>query len=203
VKAVFGLGNPGREYRQTRHNLGFLVIDRYRRRRHRESCAGPFVRRWRAKRELRGRPLDQARVYRIQEDLLLVKPRIYMNRSGLAVRAIVRRFELRLEDCLIVCDDLALPWGRLRARAKGSAGGHGGLASIIAELGTEEIPRLRIGIGREGVRGDLAPHVLGRFTPVELRELDGILDRAAGAIDLFVEGGIARVMDSVNRAEPA
>lgn len=197
MKAVFGLGNPGREYRQTRHNLGFLVIERYLERQRAQPCFSGFLNRVR----LRGRRLDQALVYRVKDDLLLVKPLTYMNRSGLAVKEIVRRFGLRLEDCLVVCDDLALPWGRLRLRAKGGAGSHRGLASIIAELGTEEIPRLRIGIGREGLQGDLTSYVLGRFTPEELAQLEPVLERVAGAIDLFYEQSIERLMGEINRTE--
>ena len=197
MKAVFGLGNPGREYRQTRHNLGFLVIERYLERQRAQPCFSGFLNRVR----LRGRRLDQALVYRVKDDLLLVKPLTYMNRSGLAVKEIVRRFGLRLEDCLVVCDDLALPWGRLRLRAKGGAGSHRGLASISAELGTEEIPRLRIGIGREGLQGDLTSYVLGRFTPEELAQLEPVLERVAGAIDLFYEQSIERLMGEINRTE--
>ena len=197
MKAVFGLGNPGGEYRQTRHNLGFLVIDRYLERLRPQASLPRLL----SSVRLRGRRLGPALVYRVKGDLLLVKPLTYMNNSDLAVKAIISRFGLRLDDSLVVCDDLALPWGRLRLRAKGGAGGHGGLASIIAELGTEGIPRLRIGVGREGVQGDLTPYVLGRFTPEELLELDAILDRAARAIEIFAEGGIARAMSEVNRAE--
>lgn len=202
MKAVFGLGNPGAEYRWTRHNLGFLAVDHYLERlREGRPNSGRLLQRLRGWRRWRGRVLDQARVYHPKEDLLLVKPLTYMNKSGLAVVRLVQRFELSLEDCLIVYDDFALPWGRLRLRAKGGSGGHGGLESIIAELGTEAIPRLRIGIGREGVEGDLTPYVLGRFTPEELRDLPRILDRAAGAIDLFYRLGIGRAMEEVNRAE--
>ncbi|MCR4405253.1 MAG: aminoacyl-tRNA hydrolase [Candidatus Acetothermia bacterium] len=197
MKAVFGLGNPGRQYRQTRHNLGFLAIDRYLERLRAQASFPRLFGRLR----LRGRRLDRALVYRGKGDLLLVKPLTYMNHSGLAVKAIISRFGLRLEDSLVVCDDVALPWGRLRARAKGGAGGHGGLASIIAELGTEEFPRLRIGIGKEGLQGDLAPYVLGRLTPEELARLEPVLARVARAIDLFHEGGIEPVMNEVNREE--
>jgi len=132
--------------------------------------------------------------------LLLVKPLTYMNRSGLAVREIVERFKLNPEDCLIIYDDFDIPLGKLRARAKGGPGGHKGLESIIEELGTEEIPRLRIGIGREGFHGDLTAYVLGHLTPAELEVLDQVLERAVEAIDLFYEEGIDVMIQEVNRA---
>jgi PTH1 family peptidyl-tRNA hydrolase len=201
VKAIFGLGNPGPQYHWTRHNLGFLALDRY------LAGLGPagqgWLRRWWSKHFLlRGRKVDQALVYRPKEDLLLVKPLTYMNRSGLAVRELLARFPLEVSDCLVICDDVRLPLGKLRARARGGHGGHGGLASIIAELGTEEFPRLRIGIGREGLQGDLVPYVLGRLTPEELARLEPVLTRVAGAIDLFCEQGIERLMGEINRPEP-
>lgn len=197
MKAVLGLGNPGREYRQTRHNLGFLVIERYLERHRAQPCFSGFLNRVR----LRGRRLDQALIYRVKNNLLLVKPLTYMNRSGLAVKELLTRFPLEVSDCLVICDDVRLPLGRLRARARGGSGGHGGLASIIAELGTEEIPRLRIGIGREGLQGDLTSYVLGRFAPEELAQLEPVLERVAGAIDLFYEQSIERLMEEINRTE--
>lgn len=198
MKAVFGLGNPGREYRQTRHNLGFLVIDRY------LELLRPqaFLPRLLSSGRLRGRRLDRALVYGAKADLLLVKPLTYMNNSGLAVKELLARFLLEVSDCLVICDDVRLPLGRLRARARGGSGGHGGLASIIAELGTEEIPRLRIGIGREGLPEDLTSYVLGRLTPEEKARLEPVLGRVARAIDLFYAQGIDRLMGEINRPEP-
>lgn len=201
MKAIFGLGNPGLKYHQTRHNLGFLALDRY--------LAGlrpagqGWFRRWWGKWSLfRARKVDQALIYCPKRDLLLVKPLTYMNRSGLAVKEVLARFPLEVSDCLVICDDVRLPLGRLRARARGGHGGHGGLASIIAELGTEEFPRLRIGIGKEGLQGDLVPYVLGRLTPEELARLEPVLARVARAIDLFYEQGIDRLMGEINRPEP-
>lgn len=178
--------------------MGFLVIDRYLERPRRRFS----YRRWRERARLRGRLMDEALAYRVEDDLLLVKPLTYMNRSGVAVRGIVKRFELRLEDCLIVYDDFDIPWGRLRAKAQGGSGGHKGMASIIEELGSAEIPRLRIGIRGEGFQENLTDYVLGGFTPGELGELDQILNRAVGAIDIFYENGIERMMEEVNRPEP-
>lgn len=169
-----------------------MVIDRYLERLRGER--GPLAR-WR----LRPRRVGQALVYRAEGDLLLVKPLVYMNRSGLAVRGIVERFGLEPSDCLIIYDDFDIPLGQLRARARGSSGGHKGLESAIAELGTEEVPRLRIGIGKEGLHGDLTDYVLGRFTPEELIVIDHVLQRAVAAIDLFYEEGIERMMNEINR----
>jgi len=198
LKAVFGLGNPEARYRGTRHNLGFMAVDRYLARLRGQPSRG-LLAGWRERARFRSRRVDQALVYRAKEGLLLVKPLTYMNRSGLAVREIVERFKLRPEDCLIVYDDFAIPLGGMRARARGGSGGHKGMESIIAELGTEEIPRLRLGIGREGLRGELTDYVLGRFTPEELEIIEQVLERAAGAIDLFYEEGIERMMNEVNR----
>lgn len=200
MKAIFGLGNPGPQYHWTRHNLGFLAIDYYLA----QFCPagqGWFRRWWSERTRLRARRVDRALVYRPKGDLLLVKPLTYMNRSGLAVKELLARFPLELSDCLIICDDVRLPLGRLRARARGGHGGHGGLASIIAELGTEEFPRLRIGIGKEGLQGDLAPYVLGRLAPEELARLEPVLGRVARAIDLFYAHGLEPVMNEVNREE--
>jgi len=198
--SVFGLGNPETRYQQTRHNLGFMVIDHYLERLRRQAHRGLFARWWRQTR-LRGRSIDQALVYRVKDDLLLVKPLTWMNRSGLAVRGIVERFDLEPEDCLIIYDDFDIPLGRLRARARGGPGGHRGLKSIIEELGTEEVPRLRIGIRKENFRGDLTDYVLGRFTPEELEKIGQALDRAVEAINIFYEEGIEQMMNEINRAE--
>jgi len=199
--AVFGLGNPETRYQQTRHNLGFMVIDRYLERLRGQAPQGAFAGWWRRVR-LRGRSISRTLVYRVKDDLLLVKPLTWMNRSGVAVREIVERFELEPQDCLIIYDDFDIPLGRLRARARGGPGGHRGLGSIIEELGTEEVPRLRIGIRKENFRGDLTTYVLGRFTPEELEVLEGVLDRAVGAINIFYEEGIEQMMNEINRVEP-
>ena len=169
MKVVVGLGNPGSQYAGTRHNIGWLVMDRLAER------AG-----W----DGRGRQRDNSNVvggrYR-GLDLTLVKPLTYMNDSGLAVRKVLQREHAPLGDLLIVADDFALPFGKLRFREAGSHGGHNGLRSIIDELGTEKFSRLRVGIG-DPVRNG-RDHVLSKFAPDEVQRLDELLDAAADAVE--------------------
>jgi len=181
-KAAVGLGNPGSSYQHTRHNLGFLAVDRYLRR---------------LRRKPKRTASETAVLYR-QGDILLAKPSTYMNRSGWAVREILDSFRLTPGQCLIVYDDYALPFGVLRARARGGGGGHHGMESIIAELSTEEIPRLRLGIGAGLPLEDLTDHVLGNFTPEEEAKLEEFLTRAADAIDCFFHRDIEAVMNQFN-----
>lgn len=181
-KAAVGLGNPGCQYQRTRHNLGFLAIERWLARSTRKTSQ--FA-------------CDTAMLYQ-QDDILLAKPTTYMNRSGLAVREICERFQLTSQQCLIIYDDYALPFGVLRARAHGGAGGHHGMESIIAELGTEEIPRLRMGIAAASALDDLTDYVLGEFTPEEEKLLAEFLARAAAAMDCFFEQDIQAVMNRFN-----
>ena len=182
-RAAVGLGNPGPQYERTRHNLGFLAVERYLSR---------------SRRSPEPLPSRTAEVYRLGE-FLVAKPQTYMNRSGLAVLEISRTFRLAPEAILIVYDDVTLPFGKLRARAQGGDGGHHGMASVIEALGTRNIPRLRLGIGREGLPKDLTDYVLGEFTPEEERGLDSFLDRAAEAIDCFLHRDIDAVMNEFNR----
>jgi PTH1 family peptidyl-tRNA hydrolase len=140
---------------------------------------------------------SEAEVYRLG-DFLIAKPLTYMNLSGLAVKEISERFGLAPQRMLIVHDDVALPFGIMRARAKGGSGGHHGMESILEALGTEEIPRLRLGIGKEELPQDLTGYVLGEFTPAERSKLDEFLKRAADAIDCFFRHGIEAVMDQFN-----
>ena len=187
MKAVFGLGNPGIEYALTRHNVGFSVIDLY----HKAHCHGE-----------QGRILSSSLVYQT-EDLLLIKPMTYMNASGKAVSAIIDRFKIALPDVLIIYDDLDLPLGRMRILPQGGAGTHKGMLSILEVLGTEAIPRLRIGIGMESRRQDTVDYVLGRFTPREWEELIPILERSVDAIEAFHIQDIDTAMTRFNRRGPA
>ena len=187
LKAVFGLGNPGIEYALTRHNVGFSVIDLYRK----AHCHGE-----------KGRILCSSLVYQT-EDLLLIKPMTYMNASGEAVSAVIDRFKVALPDVLIIYDDLDLPLGRMRILPKGGAGTHKGMLSILEVLGTEAIPRLRIGIGMESRCQDTIDYVLGRFMPREWEELIPILEQSVDAIGAFRTQDIDTVMTLFNRRRPA
>jgi len=187
LKAVFGLGNPGIEYALTRHNVGFSVIDLYRK----ALCHGE-----------KGRILSSSLVYQT-ENLLLIKPMTYMNASGEAVSAIIDRFKLAFPDVLIIYDDLDLPLGRMRILPKGGAGTHKGMLSILEVLGTEAIPRLRIGIGMESRSQDTIDYVLGRFMPREWEELTPILERSVDAIEAFRTQDIDTVMTRFNQRGPA
>ena len=189
MKLVVGLGNPGSEYRDTRHNVGFLVADEIARR-WRLSDA------WREKFEalhVRTTVGDQA--------VIVAKPRTFMNLSGQAVAGLAAFYQIDPADVLVVTDDVALPLGRLRARPDGGAGGHNGLKSIIQHLGTPAFPRVRVGVGRGDDRRDLADHVLGRFDAGERDTVSAAVLRAADASERFLTDGIERVMSVFNAAE--
>jgi PTH1 family peptidyl-tRNA hydrolase len=141
---------------------------------------------------------DFSVVYHVSDAVLVVEPLVYMNASGIAVREICQRYSVPPWDCLIVYDDYALPFGKLRARRSGGAGGHHGMESVILELGTDEIPRLRIGIGSSQPLEDLTDYVLGEFTEEEQAQLPLILARAADAIECFVQTNIETVMNRFN-----
>jgi PTH1 family peptidyl-tRNA hydrolase len=189
MKLVAGLGNPGREYTGTRHNVGFEVMDLLARRHHLQ---------WPSK--LEG-PSVEARWRRPDADVMLVKPLTYMNLSGRAISELMRFYKIDVSDVLIVSDDVNLPLGRLRARATGSEGGHNGLRSIAESLGTIDYARLRVGVGRGDMRRDLADHVLARFEPDEQAGIDDAIARAADAVEIWIADGLARVMNTFNRAE--
>ncbi len=184
MKIVVGLGNPGSSYAETRHNVGWMVLDRI------ADRAG-----WGGRSKARdGSAVMRGRYGDL--DLALVKPTTYMNLSGLAVRKILAREHAPLADVLIVVDDFALPLGRLRMREEGSAGGHNGLRSIIAEMETQKVARLRVGIG-EPTR-DGRDHVLSRFTSDERTVLDQALDAAADAVVDWAREGPTRAANRWN-----
>jgi PTH1 family peptidyl-tRNA hydrolase len=186
VKLIVGLGNPGRQYEQTRHNVGWMVLDRIA---DRAGLAG------------RGKEREAAIVVRGRyrdNDLVLAKPMTYMNESGIAVRKLLARERVPLADLLIVYDDFDLPFGKLRMREAGSAGTHNGLRSVVAEMGTQKIPRLRVGIGEPDRDRDAKSHVLSRFTQTEREQLDRVLDAAADAIEDWVAQGAARAANRWN-----
>jgi peptidyl-tRNA hydrolase, PTH1 family len=187
MKLIVGLGNPGREYRDTRHNVGFMVVNEIARRHGLQWSTAPSQ-------------VPDAFVTKKYgtDPLLLAKPLTYMNRSGEAVAALARYYDIAPADLLIVIDEAALPFGKLRARARGSAGGHNGLKSIIDRLGTQEFPRLRLGVGRGDGRRDLADHVLATFEPDERQELESIIAKAADAAEMFAVDDIFKVMNVYN-----
>jgi len=188
VKLIAGLGNPGDRYRGTRHNVGFEVVDELARRHGLDFEMAPAN-------------ALQARWRRDDGVAELIKPLTLMNLSGEAVGALSRYYKVDVADVLIVCDDVNLPLGRLRARSSGSEGGHNGLRSIAQHLGTTEYARLRVGVGRGDTRRDLADHVLARFEPEERAGVDDAIARAANAVELWISDGLARVMNTFNRAE--
>ena len=186
MKLVVGLGNPGRKYDGTRHNVGFDVVDLLATRHHLEWESAPadaLIARWRA------------------ASVLVAKPLTFMNLSGHAVGELMRFYKVEREDIVVIVDDANLELGRLRARPSGSAGGHNGLKSIIGALGSEDFARLRVGVGRGDARRDLADHVLARFDPQEREDVAEAVGRAADAAELFVSEGIGPVMNRFNRKE--
>lgn len=186
-KLIAGLGNPGRRYEGTRHNIGFEVVDRLAERHGGGWDAAP-----------RGIEALVARAGGAR-DLLLAKPLTFMNLSGTAVVGLLQFYKVEPADLLVVVDDVNLELGRLRARPSGSAGGHNGLKSIIGSLGSDGMARLRIGVGRGDDRRDLADHVLAKFDAHERAIVAETVDRSADAVELFVAEGIAAVMNRYNR----
>lgn len=180
IRLIVGLGNPGRDYRDTRHNVGFMILDLLAAR---AGTAFRAEKSWSA---------DLAKT----GDLLLCKPQTYMNLSGQSVRPLSQFYKLDAAQILVVLDDMALPLGKLRLRPDGTAGGHNGLKSIIAHFGTPAVPRLRVGIG--AAAGEATDHVLGRFALEEKAELAQSLDRAVQAIDCTCERGLAVAMNTFN-----
>jgi PTH1 family peptidyl-tRNA hydrolase len=184
---IVGLGNPGPEYANTRHNVGFMVVDVLSRR-HRIPV----------KSTQHGARVGEGEI--AGEPVALVKPLTYMNISGRAVAPLANQHSLPPTHVLVIYDDADLPLGKLRVRAHGSAGGHGGLKSIIAALGSSEFPRVRIGIGRTS-GGDLVEHVLRSFRPDEREAIQYAIERAADVIECILTDGIEAAMNRFNAAE--
>lgn len=178
---VAGLGNPGRRYQRTRHNIGWLALDALR-------PEWPFHEEERF----------EGAVSRIPGAWLL-KPSTFMNLSGVALRTMADFYKIPRERVLVVLDDAALPFGRLRLRASGSPGSHNGLESVLAHFGSEAVPRLRIGVGEPPPPVSLHDHVLGNFTAEEEAGLPDILDRAAEAIRCVLKNGLAPAMNEFNK----
>ena len=189
MAVVVGLGNPGPKYAATRHNLGFMVVDRAAAR-----CRSTFnEQRYRA---------DVARTTRDSRPLVFVKPRTFMNESGSSVGLVAAALCAGdLSDLLVVLDDVHLGFGRLRLRRGGSDGGHNGLASVIGQLGTDNVPRLRVGIGGAN-ESDRVQYVLGQFSDEEHNELPDVIERASDAVMVWFYRGIDVAMNKVNVAPP-
>jgi PTH1 family peptidyl-tRNA hydrolase len=181
VRLVAGLGNPGEEYGGTRHNIGFLVVD---------LLAAQFGSTWE-------RSTKWDAVSAKCGEIILAKPMSFMNRSGHPLFAIAQFFKIEPQEILIVLDDFALPLGRLRLRPNGGSGGHNGLESIIAQFGTEEIPRLRVGIGAAPTQGSI-DHVLGRFFEEEKPLVRSTIERAAQAVKCAIDNGFVSAMNTFN-----
>jgi peptidyl-tRNA hydrolase, PTH1 family len=188
LRLIVGLGNPGAEYRDTRHNVGFKVVD-------------ALADRWRIADQWREKfDALHVKTMRGEESVILAKPMTFMNLSGEAVSGLAGFYKIEPADIFVVTDDVALPLGRLRARREGSAGGHNGLKSIIQSLATQAFPRMRVGVGRGDQRRDLADHVLGRFDADERDTVSAAVLRAADAVEMFLSDGIERVMSVFNAA---
>jgi PTH1 family peptidyl-tRNA hydrolase len=187
VKLIVGLGNPGKKYQHTRHNLGFLVIDRLARQNHiavTKKLCGALIGEWGAN----------------GENVILAKPQTFMNRSGTAVKEVLREYRGGSADLLVIYDDLDLPFGRIRIRTHGGAGGHRGIASIMENLAGAPFCRIRVGVGRPPGAMDAADFVLESFNAGEVGELSEILDRAAASVDCLLRDGVRRAMELYNRA---
>jgi len=186
VKLIVGLGNPGREYRDTRHNAGFMVADEIARR---------YGLTWALA------PAQVPETFVVKkfgpDPVLLAKPLTFMNRSGEGVAALARYYGIEPADLLVVVDEIDLSFGRLRARPSGSGGTHNGLRSVVEHLGPG-FCRLRVGVGRGDARRDLADHVLSKFEPAEREQLESVIARAADAAEMFAAEGIVKVMNTYN-----
>ena len=192
MKLIVGLGNPGLEYEMTRHNLGFMLVDRLF-----ERAGG---RRFRNESNAK-----IAEVTLAGKRILLVKPQTFMNLSGLSVAALIQELEISPQDIIVLYDELALPLGTIRIRERGSANGHNGVKSISGVLGTEEWLRIRIGVGKPAladgreIKAGGKDYLLSPMRKQELAVLDEVLDRARGAVEMVLTQGVSAAMSEFNR----
>jgi PTH1 family peptidyl-tRNA hydrolase len=182
---LIGLGNPGREYRDTRHNIGFMLIDRL------------IVRLNARGLKVQSKAVVTSATYE-ERKLILAKPQTYMNLSGQSAQGLLHFYKVPMENMLIAHDDLDIPFGTIRIRPKGGPGGQGGMVSTIEQLGTKDFPRLRLGIGRPPGRMDPRNYVLQNFSRDEMKVLSEIVDRAADAALTFVTEGLNKAMNKYN-----
>ena len=185
MKIIAGFGNPGAQYRSTRHNIGFEVIDE-------------LARRWKAD---NWRHRFEAEVFMKSgsESLLLMKPQTYMNLSGVALREASRYYKVDPTDIIVIHDDLDLEAGRLRIREKGGSGGHRGIESMFVELGVDTFVRIRIGIGRPPESWNPADFVLSRFTTEEIPLMEAAVLKAADGVEMLLARGLTQAMNQYNR----
>jgi PTH1 family peptidyl-tRNA hydrolase len=186
VFLIVGLGNPGAEYVQTRHNAGFLLV---------EKLAAKWQCDWANEKKFRSRI---AKVERDGKRILLCEPQTFMNLSGETVGALKDFYQLPLKQILIAVDDADLPLGEIRLRKSGSSGGHHGLESIEQHLASREFARLRIGIGRKDGAREITNYVLGKFDPAESELLKKVLERAADQVETWLDAGIEKAMSQFN-----
>ncbi len=185
MKLVVGLGNPGKRYDGTRHNVGFSLIDTL--------AKAPGVGSWQSRFDA-----EICEWHEGSEKILLLKPMTFMNLSGRAVRQVIDFYQMELADLLVICDDMALPLGKLRFRARGTHGGHNGLRDIQQHLGTNEYSRLRIGVDVPEGEREAVDHVLGKFKPGEKPVIDDAIQLASQAVVLWVSQGIQKCMNQYN-----
>lgn len=171
MKLVVGLGNPGRKYKDTKHNIGFMCLDLY---------AEQNNLKFKKENKFNGESLKEG-------NLILLKPHTFMNLSGQSIRSVMDYYDVDTEDVIIIYDDLALPLGKLRLREKGSAGGHNGIKSVISHVGTQEFKRIRVGIDSNPLI-DTKNYVLGKFSKQERKELDDSIKRVTDIINVFKQG---------------
>ena len=180
-----GLGNPGTEYERTRHNAGFRIVD---------AAARKWGAEWKPWQKLG----EYSKVSVAGHEVFLLKPHTYMNLSGQAVSSLARFYKIPPKNCLICFDEAALEVGKLRLRGNGSAGGQKGMKSVIEQLGTQDIPRLRLGIGPKPEKFDLVDFVLGKFSREDEEKLTPALERAVSAIETYLKDGLASAMNAYN-----
>jgi PTH1 family peptidyl-tRNA hydrolase len=186
MKLIVGLGNPGKQYEETRHNVGFKVIDELSKKLNIELNETKF-------KGIYGRGMVQG------EKVILLKPMTYMNLSGEAVSGVMRFYDIPSEDLLVCYDELDLPVGKIRLRYKGSAGGHNGIKSIINLLGTQEFNRIRIGIERPQPGSNIADYVLGKFKPEDKGPIHEMVEKSAEACEMWLEKPFLDVMNTYNK----
>ncbi|MDO4939795.1 MAG: aminoacyl-tRNA hydrolase [Lachnospiraceae bacterium] len=188
MKIIIGLGNPGKEYETTRHNMGFMTVDKIARKhnieiidlKHKGLCGKGMIG---------------------GEKVLLVKPQTYMNNSGECVRETMDYYKVQPEDIIIIYDDIDLDPGQLRIRTSGSAGSHNGMKSVVSHMGTQAFPRVRVGVGAKPEGWDLADYVLSHITPEADKEIVKGTDEAAEAVECILSQGISEAMNHYNRHE--